>query len=75
MPLWAKDDNGESVIALTEHDLKLLKKIIDDARNLWKKFYVDEGSCVSGAGIAVLYRLSVSPAAGSACSYRDDSGF
>jgi hypothetical protein len=46
---------GEDVIALLPEDIKLAKPIFEQAQELWDKNYKDEGSCVIGSGIGVLF--------------------
>lgn len=49
MSKWTK-----GILALEENDLIVARDIIKKAKELWKEYGRDEGSCVIGAGIGVM---------------------
>jgi len=50
MPRWVREN-----LCLTDADLVRAEPVIKRAEEIWKRHYIDEGSCVIGAGIGVLY--------------------
>jgi len=50
MPRWTMEK-----LCLTDADLVRAQPVIKQAEEIWKRHYVDKGSCVIGAGIGVLY--------------------